>query len=391
MAGPLDGIRIIDVTHMLAGPMATMMLADQGADVIKIEPLETGDVGRLRGEPAGMAPGFVMINRNKRSVAINLKEPRGIELVYRLATTADMFVQNFRAGTAERLGLGELELRRLKKDLVYVSINGFGESGPYAHKRAYDPIIQALSGAAFIQRDRASERPHMVRIIISDKVTALTAAQAMTAALIAKIRTGQGQHVRLAMLDAVASFLWPEEMDNYAYPESRRFVKPTVRDLVYETADGYITAAVVADREWRGLCRALEHPEWLEDSRFKTQADRLANADERFGLIGEALKTISSSDALARLEKEEIPCAPVLSSREMIDDAQVRHNELVVEYNHPFSGRTRQTRPAARFEKTPQEIWRPAPMLGEHTDEILSELGLSRDELARLRSENVIL
>ncbi|HTW89656.1 MAG TPA: CoA transferase [Candidatus Binataceae bacterium] len=390
MAGPLAGIRVVDLTHMLAGPMATMMLADQGADVIKVEPPRSGDPGRSRGRPIGMAPGFAMLGRNKRSVVIDLKQRRGIELLHRLIESADLFAQNFRPGTAERLGLGEPELRRIKPDLVYVSISGFGESGPLSHKRAYDPVIQAAAGVAAIQGDRASGRPRMVRVIVSDKVTALTAAQAMTAALFARLRTGEGQHVRLAMLDAVVSFLWPEEMDNYTYPDSKHFVKPNVRDLVYETADGYITMAAIGNDEWRATCKALGHPEWLDDPRFRTQADRIANADERFDLTGQALKAKSSAEWLEILDREQVPCAPILSPEQVIDDAQVRHNGLIVEYQHPFAGRTRQTRPAARFERTPQEIRQPAPTLGQHTDEVLGELGLSGGELARLRSDGVV-
>ncbi|HUY18334.1 MAG TPA: CoA transferase [Candidatus Binataceae bacterium] len=390
MAGPLAGIRVIDLTHMLAGPMATMMLADQGAEVIKIEPPHHGDPGRSRGRPIGMAPGFAMLGRNKRSVVIDLKQRRGVELLYRLIERADLFVQNFRPGTAERLGLGEPELRRIKPDLVYVSISGFGESGPLAHKRAYDPVIQAAAGVASIQGDRASGRPRMVRVIVSDKVTALTAAQAMTAALFARQRSGEGQHVRLAMLDAVLSFLWPEEMDNYTYPDSDHFNKLNVRDLVYETADGYITMAAIGDDEWRATCRALGHPEWLDDPRFRTQADRIANADERFDLTGQALKTRSSAEWLGILDREQVPCAPILSPAQVIEDAQVRHNRLVVEYQHPMAGRTRQTRPAARFERTPQEIRHPAPTLGQDTDEVLGELGVSREELAALRAAGVL-
>jgi crotonobetainyl-CoA:carnitine CoA-transferase CaiB-like acyl-CoA transferase len=234
-------------------------------------------------------------------------------------------------------------------------------------------------------------RPHMVRIIISDKVTALTAAQAMTAALFSRQRTGNGQHVKLAMLDAVVSFLWPEEMDNYALPDSTRFVKPNLRDLVYETEDGYITVAVVSTGEWRALCHALGHSEWIEDPRFLTPGDRVANADERFKLIGDVLATGKSEQWIARLEAAQVPCGFVNSREDVLTDPQVKFNELIVEYQHPAAGRVRQTRPAARFEATPQEIRRPAPMLGEHTEEVLSDLGVAAAEIAALREAKVIL
>ena len=392
MPGPLAGYRIIDVTQMLSGPMATMMLADQGADVIKVEPPSTGDLTRaLGGGSRGMAPTFATINRNKRSVALNLKDRRGIELLERLVAGADLFVQNFRPGVADRMGIGEAALRRIKPNLVYVSISGFGESGPYVHKRVYDPVIQALSGLASIQGDPVTGRPRMIRLIVPDKVTALTAAQAMTAALLARERTGEGQHVRLAMLDAVIAFLWPEGMARHTFIGSAPVVvRPDARDLVFETADGYLTVGAVSDAEWAGLTRALGHPEWLDDPRFQTPAGRVKYADARLELTAEVLKTRTSAEWLARLEAEDVPCAPVLSREEVIADAQVAANELIVESDHPQAGRMRQPRPAARFERTPAEIRSPAPLLGEHTDAVLTELGISPEQLAALHAAGVV-
>ena len=392
MPGPLAGYRIIDVTQMLSGPMATMMLADQGADVIMVEPPSTGDLTRaLGGGSRGMAPTFATINRNKRSVVLNLKDRRGIELLERLVAGADLFVQNFRPGVADRMGIGEAALRRIKPNLVYVSISGFGESGPYVHKRVYDPVIQALSGLASIQGDPVTGRPRMIRLIVPDKVTALTAAQAMTAALLARERTGEGQHVRLAMLDAVIAFLWPEGMARHTFIGSAPVVvRPDARDLVFETADGYITVGAVSDAEWAGLTHALGHPEWLDDPRFQTPAGRVKHADARLELTAEVLKTRTSAEWLARLEAEDVPCAPVLSREEVIADAQVAANELIVESDHPQAGRMRQPRPAARFERTPAEIRSPAPLLGEHTDAVLTELGISPAQLAALRAARVV-
>lgn len=294
MPGPLNGFRIIDLTQMISGPMATMILADQGADVIKVEPAGTGDLTRaLAGRRRGMSPTFAVANRNKRSVAINLKDGRGVDLLKRMVAQADLFVQNFRPGTVERMGIGEEALRAVKPDLVYVSISGFGERGPYVNKRTYDPVIQALSGLASIQGDPESGRPRMLRVIVPDKVTALTAAQAMTAALLARERTGKGQHVRLAMLDAVIAFHWPESMAAYTFmgPEKAITRPPNTKDLVFETADGYITCGAVSDSEWEGLCRALGRPQWLADERFKTPAGRVKFADARLELAAEVLKT----------------------------------------------------------------------------------------------------
>jgi crotonobetainyl-CoA:carnitine CoA-transferase CaiB-like acyl-CoA transferase len=391
MPGPLAGYRIVDVTQMISGPMATMLLADQGADVIKVEPPGIGDLTRALGGPRGMSPTFSVVNRNKRSVVINLKDRRGIELLEQLVAGADLFVQNFRPGVAEQMGIGEAALRRIKPNLVYVSISGFGESGPYVHKRVYDPVIQALSGLASIQGDPASGRPRMMRLIIPDKVTALTAAQAMTAALLARERTGEGQHVRLAMLDAVISFLWPEAMAAYTFIGAKNVVtRAHARDLIFATVDGYITVGVVSDAEWLGLTRALERPEWLDDPRFKTPAGRVKHADARLELTAEVLQTRTSAEWLARLDAEQVPCAPILSRTDLFTDPQIAANALIVESDHPHAGRMRQARPAARFDGTPAELRSPAPLLGAHTDEVLTELGVSSEQLAALRTAGAV-
>ena len=394
MSGPLTGYRVIDVTQMLSGPMATMMLGDQGADVVKIEPPDIGDLTRaLGGKARPISPFFSTLNRNKRSVVLNLKDPAGVALLKRLVAEADVFVQNFRPGTAERLGFGEDVLRQVKEDLIYVSISGFGEKGPYVHKRVYDPVIQALSGLTDIQADPETGRPRMMRLIIPDKVTALTAAQAITAALLARERTGQGQHVRLAMLDAVVSFLWHEGMTQYTFmgPDIGVARPPDTRDLIFETADGYLTAAAVSDKEWQGMTRALERPEWLEDPRFSTPASRVKYADVRLEMTAEVLKERTSAEWLERLDAEQVPSAPVNRKPDVLTDPQVHANALIVESDHPHAGHIRQARPAARFEGTPTELLRqPAPLLGEQTDAVLTELGLSAARLAELREAGTI-
>ena len=339
-----------------------------------------------------MSPTFAIANRNKRSVVIDLKQPRGIELLKRLVEQADLFVQNFRPGTADRMGIGAAALHQVKPDLVYVSISGFGESGPYVHKRTYDPVIQALSGLASIQADPESGRPKMLRVIVPDKVTALTAAQAMTAALLARERTRTGQHVKLAMIDAVVAFIWPESMAAYTFagPEKAITRPPKTRDLVFQTADGYITCGAVSDSEWEGLCRALERLEWLDDDRFKTPAGRVRHADARLELTAEVLRTRSSADWLALLDAHQVPCAPILTRDELLRDPQIAANGMIVEAVHPSAGPMRQPRPAARFEGTPAELRSFAPVLGQHTGEVLREVGLLADEIKALREARVI-
>ena len=390
MPGPLAGYRVIDVTQMLSGPMSTMILGDQGADVIKVEPPDAGDLTRAFSS-TGISPTFSMINRNKRSVALDLKCERGVGLLKQLVAESDVFVQNFRPGAVERLGIDEPALRRVKPELIYVSISGFGEVGPYTHKRVYDPVIQALSGLTDIQRDPVTGRPKMMRLVIPDKVTALTAAQAMTAALLARERTGRGQHVRLAMLDAVVSFLWPEGMASHTFVRDGKAVSrpPDTRDLIFETADGYITAGAMSDKEWAGMVRALDKPEWLEDERFRTPAGRMKHADARLEMTAEVMKTRTSAEWLARLDAEQVPCAPALSRHDMLTNEQIVANRLIVESEHPHVGRTRMTRPAARFAETPAELRLPAPMLGEHTEQVLTEIGLSSAQIADLRAGGV--
>lgn len=375
--GPLDGIRVVDLTSMISGPVATMMLADQGADVIKVEP-PGGDLVRAMGaNRGGVSATFVSANRSKRSVVLDLKTAGGLDALKQLVRTADVFVQNFRPGAIERMGLGEEVLRAEREDLIYVSISGFGEHGPYANKRVYDPVIQALSGLAAIQTD-AEGRPHMVRTIIPDKLTAVTAAQAITAALFARERSGQGQHVRLAMLDATVAFLWPEGMTGYTFigKEVAASRSQFAQDLIFATTDGWITAGAVSDTEWAGLCRALERPEWLHDERFASAHARIVNVAERLRLTGAVLATRSSEEWLARLDAQGVPCAPVLSRQEVIEHDQIVANRLIEEFDHPQAGRIRQPRPAAGFDVTPARIRGPAPALGADTDAVLAELGL---------------
>jgi crotonobetainyl-CoA:carnitine CoA-transferase CaiB-like acyl-CoA transferase len=392
MAGPLDGVRVLDLTTMVAGPVATMILADQGADVIKIEPLG-GDLMRhfsLRRN--GMSAFFLSCNRNKRSLALDLKSADGLAIVHKLIPTSDVLVHNFRPGTAERIGLSEEAVRSRRHDIVYVSINGYGETGPYSTQRAYDPVIQAMSGLADVQGDKETARPRMVRTIIADNVTALTAAQAITAALFARARTGDGQHVRLAMLDAMIAFLWPEAMPSLTFVGDER--DPSMGeegpDLVFATQDRYITAAALSDDEWAGMCRALKREDLLEDPRFKTSRARASNSAERRALVAAELEQWRADEILPRLIANDVPSAPVLSRYELIDDQQVRANCLLEEHQSAAYGRVRQPRPAARFDVTPSAIRTLAPYLGADNTTVLSELGYSAEAIARLEENRVI-
>ena len=393
MPGPLHGYRIVDLTAMISGPLGTMILADQGADVIKVENPRGGDFTRASdNRRGGFSASFLNNNRNKRSLSLNLKDPRGLAVLERLVRDADVFVQNFRPGVAERMGIGEAAIRKRAPSIVYVSISGFGDRGPYAHKPVYDPLVQALSGLTTVQGGSDEARPRLVRTIVPDKLTGITASQAITAALLARERSGQGQHVRLSMLDSVVAFLWGSDMGSQTFAEQElpQQEAQSFIDLIYETGDGYISVAVQSDKEWSGLTRALERPGWLEDPRFKSPALRQKNIDARLDLTQEVLRTRSSAEWLERLEAEDVPCVPVLTRRQMIDHPQIVESALIVESDHAQAGRLRQARPAARFSETPAGIRFGGAELGAHNAEVLGELGYSAAEIEALRRDGVI-
>ena len=375
--GPLTGLKVLDLTGMVSGPVAAMMLADQGAEVIKVEPVNGELVRHMAAPLNGVNPVFFSCNRGKKSIALDLKSEEGKKILLKLASEADVFMQNFRPGAIERMGFGEDVIRKLNEKIIYVSISGFGNRGPYASSRVYDPVIQALSGATDIQADRETGKPKMFRIIIADKVTALTTAQAISSALYAREKHGTAQHIELSMLDCMISFFWPEGMAGIVYAENEIDVRKLQgsQDLIYQAEDKYITAGAVSDAEWKGMCKALKREDLIDDERFATPAGRVANAQIRKEITGEEISKWKSSEILKRLQEEGVPSAPLLDRMELLDNDQILANESILRVNIDGFGEVRQARPAARFSKTPSELSRPAPKLGEHSFEILSSLG----------------
>lgn len=390
--GPLAGVRIIDFTSIYSGPIATAILGDQGADVIKIEPAE-GDVMR-RGLPSrnGVGASFAMMNRNKRSLVIDARSDKGREALQRLIADADVVVENFRPGVMDRLGLGYERLAEDNPRLIYVSINGVGSEGPYAKRRVYDAVIQAISGIAALQAGGNEGDPQMVNTLICDKVTSVNAAQVVSAALFARERTGKGQQVELTMLDAALNFIWPDGMFNFSLLEDDSEPVATLdySTFVRRTADGYVAVMPVKAAEWHGVFRALELEELWGDARFDGAPARRKNADLLNQLLNDAYSRFSTEEMLDRLEKNDVPYAEINSQEDVISDPQVVAMGALEEFEHHLAGPMRQPRPQGRFKGTPAGLHRSSPALGEHTEEVLTEAGYSAAEIKALRTEGII-
>ena len=391
--GPLSGIKVVDLTAMVSGPAATMYLGDQGADVIKIEPLEGELMRKVGTNNKGMTNSFLCCNRSKRSLTLNLKDDKGVDILKNLVKEADVFVQNFRPGVADRMGLGEKELRKITPQLIYVSISGFGENGPYSGQRVYDPIIQALSGLADIQRDKETKIPKMVRTIIPDKTTALTAAQAISSALFYKERHGKGQHIKLAMIDVMIAYLWPEGSSALSFvgKEGDPTAGQLGLDLVYKTKDKkYITAGAVTDKEWLGICNAMDRKDLLVDERFNTARQRILHKTERRSAIAEEILKHNAESILEKFHKNDVPSAPILTRTELIENKQVITNKMIEIHESKYFGKIRAPRPAAIYSVSPTNGRMLAPLLGENSYEILEEIGMNDKEIKKLIKQKVI-
>jgi crotonobetainyl-CoA:carnitine CoA-transferase CaiB-like acyl-CoA transferase len=395
MPGPLSGVRVVDCSAVVSGPLATTILADQGAAVVKVEPIAGGDILRHVGSHRGGVSGlFHVVNRGKRSLALNLADARGRDVLAKLVARADVFVQNFRPGVVDRIGIGWEAFRVLNPRLVYVSISGFGASGPYASKRVYDNVVQAYSGLAAVQGGAAE--PALLKQLACDKLTSLTAAQAICAALLGRAQSGRGTHVELSMLDSAIAFLWPDAASDVMMLGEGVTRQPPIGSnyRALRVADGYASPGALSDAEFVGLCRALGLEAAASDPRFATVASRMNHLPELMALFGrdipEAAAKLTRAEIEQRLDAHEVPVGIVRRLEELHEDPQVRANGTLFERELPGAGPIREPRPAARFDATPHEPATPAPRLGEHSAAILGELGFGAAEVVALREAGVI-
>ena len=392
MSLPLEGVRIVDLSAIISGPMATQILADQGADVIKVEGPGPGDLVRYLGpQRNGMTAMFAAVNRNKRAIVLNLKAPEGKAILLDLVRKADVFVENFRPGAIAKLGLGYEALRAINPGLIYVSMSGFGDTGPYAPRRVYDPVIQAVSGFSDTQKNAATGEPQLIQTLACDKITAITAAQAITAALYAKARGRGGRLVELNMLDCAIAFLWPDSFYNHAIEgEFNRSPDFASFYSIRRTRDGFITMLALSDDEFHATCRAIGRPDMIEDPRFRSIGERMQNAKVMTDMISEMVQRYATAEITARLEAEDVPHAVVLKREEVLTNPQVLANGSIGTLDDPRAGRMRMAHAAGRFDGKPMPFRRPAPALGEHTNEILAELGRSTTDIDALRKAGAV-
>jgi crotonobetainyl-CoA:carnitine CoA-transferase CaiB-like acyl-CoA transferase len=392
---PLAGVRVIDLTTNMSGPLATMVLAEQGADVVKVEPL-AGDLIRTVGTGQnGMSAYFANLNRGKRSIAIDLSRPEGRELVLQLSDGADVFVQNFRPGVVERLGVAPDDVMARNERLIYASISGFGREGPLAAAPAYDHVVQALAGFCALQGDEHAAS--MIKQGAIDKATSYTTAQAVTAALLARTRTARGTLIDVSMLDVALAFLWPDGMMNNTVLEPERILPPVARSFrVTPTADGFVALVTLTAGQWQSLMDALTDP--ADDDGdgdgdavdLTDTATRMASGAAIMREVRARVATLPTAEVVRRLSDADVPCAPVLGLDELHLDPQIIASRSLVEVDHPTMGAIRQPAPAARFDGEITPLGTPAPDAGAHGRAVLHEIGLDDDHIDRLAADGVI-
>jgi formyl-CoA transferase len=388
----LDDIVVLDATQVMAGPYCAMLLSDMGARVIKVEPPEGDSTRAMAGGRGGESPAFNAVNRGKRGIVLDLSQEAGREVFTRLARTADVLVENFRPGVMARLGLDYPTLSAQNPRLIYASISGFGQTGPFSTKGGFDLVAQGMSGIMSVTGD-AEGAPVKAGVPLTDLGAGLFALAGILAALHWRERSGRGQHIDTSLFEAgIALSVWEatEYFSGRGVPgplgSAHRMVAPY---QAFRCADGYITVGAANDRTFLRLANLLGHPEWTADPRFATADARVASRGELAALIDEVTVTASREAWLERLEHAGVPCGPILDYAEVFQTPQARAREMAVEIEHPILGRTRTLGTPLKLSQTPIDPRRRAPMLGEHTDEVLIAAGYSTDEVEQLRAAGV--
>lgn len=372
MSGPATGLRVIDASSMVAGPYAAQILADQGADVIKVEPPVSGDLCRYIGAMnANVSNYFCVYNRNKRSIVVDMKSDEGKKTLAALLASADVFIHNFRASALTKLGLNSEQLEAQYPGLVVAALTGFGATGPYAGRRVYDPLIQAASGIAALQGA-------FINQLACDKITGLTLSQAVTMALLKKARSGQGSVIDLSLLESAVAFSSVEvladdffESTDSPMPDLQKIYEP------WDTSDGKIAAIIVSQLEFESLCDALQLPELKNHPDLTDMVSRVRNWSLMREVASKAISKLTTAEALSRLIEADVPVAALNTASQLLDDPQVLALGLIEDVEHPDTGRQRQSICPASFSGEQKAAIRPAPRLGEHTQEIIQELGLT--------------
>ena len=389
---PLAGVKIIELSTMITCAVAAMMLSAQGAEVIKVEPPVIGDPGRLIGtQKNGVSAFFHNCNRGKKSLAIDLKTQTGHDAVMRLAADADVLVHNYRPGVMDKLGLGSETLRGANERLIYLGVSGFGTTGPMSNYPAYDMVIQGLTGITALQGSD-NEMQH-INMLICDKITAYTVAQATTAALLARASTGKGQHIDISMLQANLAFMWPDGMMDKTIEDRDGIVDMSPISDYYQTldlSDGSIALAPLRDHHYKALLEMLGYPELLEDPRFSSMGGRLKHMNQVMEILKSPRKKYSVAEAMSLLTAADIPCAPCIARDDLKSHPQIASIEALETYETPLHGALTVPRPPARFEGKNASQATPSPGLGEHSRSILETLGYRGEEIDALIAEGSV-
>lgn len=395
--GPLSGLKVIELAHIMAGPVCGQLLADMGADVIKVEKVPGGDDTRRMVPPEidGESAAFMILNRNKRGSAINIKTDAGRAVLLRLLDSADIVIENYRVGTMERLGLGYASLRERNPGLIYCQITGFGRTGPYADRAGFDLIAQGMSGLMSVTGEGAGRPPIKAGVPVGDISAGMLAAMGILAAYIHRLKTGDGQLVDTSLLEgSILNTAWVSAifLATGVSPQAIGSAHPMAAPYqALQTADGWINVGAANQANWLRLVEVIDMPELADDARFTDNALRMQNLPALVAILGERFPQRDTADWLGRLESVGVPASPVLSIGDMLADPQVIARDMVVEVEHSRIGRTRALGSPVKFSQTPTRVSRAAPQLGEHTREILGEYGYSDEEIEALAADGDII